>query len=372
MAAPEPTVELAQDLGLVYVNDGEMPGIERRRAGREFVYVHPGGSPVKDAKTLERIRKLAIPPAYERVWICPIENGHIQATGRDARGRKQYRYHPDWICLTQSNKFGRMSQFGSALPRIRRRVDADLRRKGVPKQKACATVVWLLENSLIRVGNQEYAKENKSYGLTTMKNRHVRFAGERIEFKFKGKRGISHLVSISDRRMARILKRISELPGQELFHYVDETGQVCPITSSDVNAYLREISGQDFTAKDFRTWAATVEALAQLVECCDYGSVREARSRVKEMLAVVSRMLGNTPAICRKSYVHPAVLNSFLDGSLQGLSNKAKIGSSEVGSGSRANRKVELLAMQLLKRFEDNAELRNLGQAVAEAQARAA
>src|SRR5437868_22341 len=208
---------------------------------------------MKDRALLERIRKLAIPPAYTHVWICPIENGHLQATGRDARGRKQYRYHPKWIELTTGNKFSRMIAFGEALPKIRNRVDQDLSKPGVPREKALATVVWFLEKSLIRVGNEEYAKENNSYGLTTMKMRHIKIEGASIQFHFVGKRGIRHDVALADRRMARIVRKIQDIPGQELFQYRDHDGNVHSVTSADVNSYLREISGDDFTAKDFRT-----------------------------------------------------------------------------------------------------------------------
>lgn len=338
----------------MYVNDA-IPGISRRRAGHGFAYYDARGTLIRDRATIERIKKLAIPPAYTHVWICPFENGHIQATGRDARGRKQYRYHPKWIELTNSNKFGKLLAFGSKIPQLRERIDADLRRHGVPKEKACATVLWLLEKSLIRVGNEEYAKENKSYGLTTMRMRHVNIEGSSIEFKFIGKRGIKHMIRLSDRRIAKVLRQISELPGQELFHYVAEDGSVETISSTDVNAYLKEIAGDEFTAKDFRTWAATVQALQELASCCEYRSKKEARQTINRALANVSRQLGNTPAICRKSYVHPMVLHSFLDGTLERFLESTNPSDLE---------EAESVALAFLRHVEDTANLRNLPAAV--------
>ena len=316
MSELQPLVEQALESGLTYVSHSDLPGITRKRAGSGFVYLAPDGTRIADKATLSRIRKLAIPPAYTDVWICTLENGHIQATGRDARGRKQYRYHDLWTQLSKENKFGRMLEFGRALPNIRKRVDVDLRRHGVPKEKACASVVWLLENSLIRVGNEEYARENKSYGLTTMRSRHATIGQSHIEFKFRGKRGIEHLVRVSDRRIARILRQISELPGQELFCYLDDSGQVRTIGSADINAYLRETTGSDFTAKDFRTWAATALALDDLCNAASLAGTRAAQKAVRDTLARVARQLGNTPAICRKSYVHPGIVQAYLEGKL--------------------------------------------------------
>lgn len=355
MAAPESIVELAEESGLIYVNDNELPGITRKKSGAGFAYYWTDGSLIRDKALIQRIKKLAIPPAYTNVWICPFDNGHIQATGRDAKGRKQYRYHEKWLELTNGNKFSRMLAFGTALPQIRERVQADLRKQGVPREKALATVVWLLENSLIRVGNEEYAKENRSYGLTTMRMRHVNIDGSTIEFKFKGKRGIKHLIKINDSRMARVLRQIQELPGQELFHYIDDDGQVCTISSSDVNAYLKEISGEDFTAKDFRTWAATVMALAALSNCCGYSTKREAQRAMKLALTAVSEQLGNTPAICRKSYVHPMVLNSFADGSLEAFL-KARAEHPETAN-EPIDSCAETVVLELLKRIEQEGEL---------------
>jgi DNA topoisomerase I len=314
--AVAPSPEEVVETGLVYVSD-EMPGIRRERRGKGFAYYDPDGNLVKDRRVIDRIKKLAIPPAYTDVWICPIENGHLQATGRDARGRKQYRYHPQWTELTNENKFSRMLEFGAALPAIRERVDQDLAKRGLPREKVLASVVWFLEKSLIRVGNDEYAKTNRSFGLTTLRRRHAQVEGSVIQFKFTGKRGLKHHIRLADRRMARLVRKLQEIPAQELFCYEDEAGNIRDVTSTDVNNYLREITGQDFTAKDFRTWSATVAALAHLCGCCGYASVRQAKSSVSAAMKEVAQKLGNTPAICRKSYVHPRVVNGFLDGSLE-------------------------------------------------------
>lgn len=311
-----PTPELAEEAGLRYVTD-QIPGITRKKTRGGYDYFHPNGKPVEDQATILRIAKLAIPPAYKHVWICPMANGHLQATGRDARGRKQYRYHEKWLELGGQNKFTHIQAFGSALPKIRERVDQDLCKQGLPKEKVLATIVWFLENSLIRVGSEEYAKENKSYGLTTMRMRHCKVEGQVIQFRFVGKRGIKHDVQVADRRLARIVKKLQEIPGQELFNYVDEEGSVKSVTSEDVNSYLKEISGEEFTAKDFRTWTATVMTLAALSGCCEFTKIREKKSAISQTMKVVSEQLGNTPAICRKSYVHPGLLEAYSDGSLK-------------------------------------------------------
>lgn len=324
MSASGSKVEQPEDAGLVHVDDNDLPGITRRRSGRGFSYHGPDGKRVADSRTLARIKRLAIPPAYHDVWICPLPNGHIQATGRDHRGRKQYKYHPIWVELSSGNKFSRMLRFGRALPKTRARIDRDLRKPGVPFDKVCATVVWLLENSLIRVGNEEYARANRSYGLTTMRVRHVSLGSNRIEFKFAGKRGIMHLVKLSDRRMARILRQISELPGQKLFHYLDEDGNVKEISSGDVNDYIRAISGSEFTAKDFRTWAATVQTTLDLCKRSGLEGALAAKGAVREAITNVARLLGNTPSICRKSYVHPAVVDAYLSGELKEVSRQPR------------------------------------------------
>jgi DNA topoisomerase-1 len=313
--APDNTasnLEAADAAGLTYVDDDE-PGITRRRAGQGFAYAGPDGKLVRDPDTLERIRKLAIPPAYTEVWICPDPNGHIQATGRDARGRKQYRYHPRWRAVRDETKYARMAAFGRALPAIRARVDADLRAPGLPRRKVVAAVVRLLELTLIRVGNSEYAKANKSFGLTTLRDRHAHFHGAKVEFEFKGKSGVKHRTGVSDRRLARVVKACQDIPGQRLFQYLDETGQRHAIESADVNAYLREITGEDFTAKDFRTWAGTIAAAKALAMQPPPVSEREARQAVTLCVKATAGLLGNTPAVCRAAYIHPEVLAAFAE-----------------------------------------------------------
>jgi DNA topoisomerase-1 len=310
-ATPDPH-ESAQEAGLRYVSD-EKPGIRRRRAGKGFRYRRPDGSAVRDEQTLRRIASLVIPPAWTDVWISTDPRGHVQATGRDAKGRKQYRYHPRWRSARDETKYERMLAFGAALPAIRAQVDDDLRRPGLPREKVLATVVSLLEATLIRVGNEEYARENRSYGLTTLRNRHVDVNGSRLQFQFRGKSGKEHRVSVQDRRLARVIRRLQDLPGQELFQYLDEDGVRHTVDSNDVNAYLRAISGQDLTAKDFRTWAGTVLCAIALreVEVCD--SEAEAKRNVAQVVKAVSRQLGNTPAVCRACYIHPAVIDSYFE-----------------------------------------------------------
>jgi DNA topoisomerase-1 len=313
-----PAALAASDAGLVYVTD-KSPGIRRVKKGNGFHYLGPNGAPVTEPSTLERIRSLAIPPAYEKVWICTRANGHLQATGIDARGRKQYRYHPKFREVREESKFGKLIEFAQVLPKIRAQVDKDLALPGMPREKMLATVVYLLEKSLIRVGNDEYAKSNKHYGLTTMLNRHASVEGGKVRFSFMGKSGIKHQVEVHDRRVARIVKKTQELPGQELFNYVDDAGNWRDITSSDVNAYLKEIGGGDFTAKDFRTWSGTVMALVELAGRDVPATKRGGSMAVTEVMRIVSRALGNTAAICRKCYVHPAVVQAYLDGRLPKL-----------------------------------------------------
>ncbi|MEO7093418.1 MAG: DNA topoisomerase IB [Polyangiales bacterium] len=301
---------VARAVGLRYVADGGK-GITRRRAGKGFSYRSPDGAPIKDEDTLRRIRSLAIPPAYRDVWICADPLGHLQATGRDAKGRKQYRYHARWREVRDAVKFHRMLAFAAVLPRVREATDKDLQRQGLPREKVLALVVRLLERTRIRVGNEEYARDNESYGLTTMRNEHVEVRGATVRFAFRGKSGKSHEVAVTDRRLARVLSRCLEIDGQELFQYLDDSGQRRSIDSSDVNAYLREITGDEFTAKDFRTWAGTVHAAAVLRDCDACTSQRDGRAKLKRCLDEVSKRLGNTPAVCRKAYVHPAVFESF-------------------------------------------------------------
>jgi DNA topoisomerase-1 len=312
---PEAAAAAAEAAGLRYVTDSA-PGITRRRAGKGFSYRDPHGRPIAAHEELARLRALAIPPAWTGVWICPHPRGHLQATGRDARGRKQYRYHDEWRAIRDAHKFDRILIFARALPQIRARTDADLRRHGLPREKVLATVVRLLETTLIRVGNAEYARENKSFGLTTIRHRHVEVNGSTIAFEFRGKGGKVHKVSTRDRRLARIVRACHELPGQELFQYIDDEGVHRDVDSADVNAYLQEISGEPFTAKDFRTWAGTVLASLALSEFESFDTKAAAKRNVTRAIEHVSNHLGNTVAVCRKSYVHPAILDSYLDGSL--------------------------------------------------------
>jgi DNA topoisomerase I len=304
----------AKESGLHYVSD-DRPGIRRVRCGRGFHYVAPDGQTLTNAESLARIRKLAVPPAWEDVWICPEANGHIQATGRDARGRKQYRYHNRWRSVRDEAKYDHMIAFARALPAIRARVKADLAKTGMPREKVLAAVVRLLETTLIRVGNDEYARQNGSYGLTTLHNRHVSVDGWTIQFEFKGKSGVRHAVSITDRRLARIVRACQELPGQELFCYQDKKGKSHDVDSGDVNNFLRKITGQPFTAKDFRTWAGTVLAARVLRTFQKFDSQRAAKKRVLAAIDEVAKRLGNTRTICRKCYIHPAVISAYLDGS---------------------------------------------------------
>jgi len=308
-------VESAKAAGLRYVTD-ESPGIRRKGAGKGFSYIGLDGKPIRDTAELKRIKSIGIPPAYREVWICPIANGHLQATGRDAKGRKQYRYHSRWREVRDETKYARMVAFGQALPKIRQQVDQDLERRGLPREKVLATVVRLLETTLIRVGNEEYAKANRSFGLTTMRDEHVDISGSTVQFEFRGKSGKQHTIDISDRRLARIVKRCRDVPGYELFQYFDEEGQRQTIDSADVNEYLQAITGQDFTAKDFRTWAGTVLATVALQEFETFDSQTQAKKNLVRAIETVSEQLGNTPSICRKCYIHPAVINTYLEGSL--------------------------------------------------------
>ena len=340
-------LESAKAAGLRYVTDDE-PGIRRQKRGKGFTYVDPQGRTVKDEKTLERIRKLVIPPAWTDVWICPRPNGHLQATGRDARGRKQYRYHADWREVRDETKFGRMIAFGEALPKIRERIDRDMSLRGLGREKVLATVVRLLETTLIRVGNKEYVKQNNSFGLTTLRDQHVDVDGSTLRFEFRGKSGKEHSVEVHDRRLARIVKQCRDVPGQKLFQYLDQGGERQSVSSEDVNAYLRETTGEDFSAKDFRTWGGTVLALSALLEVGACESEREANKAVVEAIKHVSGQLGNRPAICRKYYVHPVVIQSFLEGSLrETLEDAVEEASRE--DESNGLRRLEAQVLRLLK-----------------------
>ncbi|HZS82891.1 MAG TPA: DNA topoisomerase IB [Stellaceae bacterium] len=313
-AACEPAAA-ARLARLRYVRD-DAPGITRRRAGTSFSYRDPSGRPIRDKETLARIKALAVPPAWREVWICPDPDGHIQAVGRDARGRKQYRYHRRWRQVRDEAKFGHMMRFVRALPRIRERVAGDLARPGLPRPKVLAAIVRLLETTLARIGNEEYARNNHSYGLTTLRNRHVRVRGRGIELDFRGKHGMKRHLELRDWRLARIIAKLQDLPGQELFQFVDDDGERHAIGSEDVNDYLREISGEEVTAKDFRTWAATTLAAVALREFEAVDSAAKAKANVLRAIEAVAQMLGNTPAVCRKCYIHPAILDGYLDGSL--------------------------------------------------------
>jgi DNA topoisomerase-1 len=307
--------DAAEEAGLAYVDDST-PGLTRRKSGAGFSYRDPKGAPVRDAKTLARIRALAIPPAYTDVWICTRANGHIQATGRDAKGRKQYRYHADFRAARDQTKFAHIMTFADVLPALRARVDADMGKTGLPREKVLATVVHLLETTLIRVGNDDYARTNKSFGLTTLRDRHATIAGKSLTFRFKGKSGKTWDLGVEDRRVARIVKACQDLPGQELFQYRDGDGAVRDVTSADVNAYLREVTGQPITAKDFRTWAGTVLAALALQEFEAFDTEAAAKKNLRTAIESVASRLGNTPTICRKCYIHPEVLDGYLEGDL--------------------------------------------------------
>ncbi|MDG2524040.1 DNA topoisomerase IB [Stenotrophomonas sp. HITSZ_GD] len=317
-ALPPPHA-IARQAGLVHVSDA-VPGIQRRRAGRGFAYRDAEGRPVRDAETLQRIRSLAIPPAYTEVWICPLPHGHLQATGRDARRRKQYRYHPNWAEVRGNGKYEHLIAFGLALPKLRRRLRADLRRPGFPREKVLAIVVALMADTLVRVGNEEYARTNRSYGLTTLRNHHIAFVGDgRARLKFRGKSGLEHDIVVDDRRLAKLVRACRQLPGQALFQYRDDDGQLQPVDSGQVNSYLREAMGGEFTAKDFRTWGGTLTALQQLAKVAlpESRSERALAQLQNEVLREVARTLGNTPAVCRKAYIDPSVFLAWREDRLR-------------------------------------------------------
>ena len=324
-APPSPSEETSHDLptpaesaraaGLRYVTDSK-PGLGRKRVAKGFRFVDADGKPVRDPDTIRRIKSLVIPPAWSAVWICPIPNGHLQATGRDARGRKQSRYHPKWREVRDENKYERMTIFASVLPRLRERLDHDLALPGLPRSKVLATVVRLMETTFIRVGNEEYARENKSYGLTTMRNRHVDIHGNTLTFTFQGKSRVHHTIDLEDRRLARIVKRIQDIPGYDLFQYLDHDGTHHSIDSTAVNEYLHEITGEHITAKDFRTWAGTVLTSMLLGEFEPFETDTQAKKNVLHAIQTVASRLGNTPSVCRKCYIHPAVLDTYLKGDI--------------------------------------------------------
>jgi DNA topoisomerase I len=346
-ADPEAAAEAAEAAGLRYVSDA-VPGITRRRAGRAFSYRDSSGRLIKERKALARLRALSIPPAWTGVWICPDPRGHLQATGRDTRGRKQYRYHDEWRIIRDAHKFDRILVFARALPQIRTRIDADLRRHGLPRKRVLATVLRLLETTLIRVGNAEYARDNRSFGLTTIRHRHVEVNGSTIAFEFRGKGGRVHKVSTRDRRLARVVRACHELPGQELFQYIDDEGERRDVGSADVNAYLQEITGEPFTAKDFRTWAGTLLAVEALTQIGAWSSQRQAKSNVLRAIDQVAEQLNNTRAVCRKYYVHPAIFETYLAGTMvEQLQNGTKRGPALQGLEAEELAVVRLLRHHL-------------------------
>ena len=307
--------QAAKTSGLRYVTD-DIPGIARRGKAKKFCYYGPGGERLRSPAELRRITSMAVPPAWQHVWISPFPDSHLQATGRDARNRKQYRYHARWRNLRDQTKYDRMILVGAILPKLRARVAKDLAVPGLPRAKVIATVVKLLETTFIRIGNTEYARENNSFGLTTLRNRHVKVRGSKIRFRFNGKSGIDHEVDFSDKKLARIVRRCQELPGQELFQYFDADGKPGGINSTDINEYLREATGFDLTAKDFRTWAGTVLAMRAFGNIEQATSKTQAKRNVVQAVGIVARQLGNTRAVCQKCYIHPAIVNAYLDGSL--------------------------------------------------------
>lgn len=303
---------------LTYFSDEE-PGYGRKRSGKGFAFYDEKGRLISDKATKARIRKLAIPPAWESVWICPDENGHIQATGRDARGRKQYIYHPDYRAWREQDKFAHILQFAVRLPKLRQRVREDLNKRKLSRELVLATAVRVIEQTLVRVGNDTYARQNKSYGLTTLREKHLDYEGHTIRLHFKGKSGQEVDTTLRDRRVETVLRKMEGLPGQHLFQYLDEDGEPHRIQSADVNGYIRETMGEEFSAKDFRTWAATVLAALALLEYEAAETKKVQQSNVKRAIERVARRLGNTPTVCRKSYVHPEVIDGYLDGTLAGV-----------------------------------------------------
>jgi DNA topoisomerase I len=340
-------VESAKAAGLRYVSDSQ-PGIHRRRRGTGFQYLDADGKTLRDKDALGRIRSLVIPPAWQNVWVCTNPRGHLQVTGRDARGRKQSRYHPRWREVRDETKYERMTIFGAALPGIREQVQRDLSLSEMPRRKVLAAIVRLMEVTLIRVGNEEYARENHSYGLTTMRNKHVQVEGATVSFKFQGKSGVRHTIDINDRRLARIIQRCQDIPGYELFQYIDGDGNHHSVESADVNEYLRAISEQDFTAKDFRTWAGTVLACTMLQEFEAFQSQTQAKKNVVQAIKDVAGRLGNTPAVCRKCYVHPAVLDTYFSGGL--IKSVEKQVEEEAADSPYALRQEEVALLHLLKK----------------------
>ncbi|UWZ82043.1 DNA topoisomerase IB [Occallatibacter riparius] len=339
-------IQSSRQAGLRYVTDAK-PGFTRKKRGKSFQYFDTDGKRIKDEDTLRRIKSLVIPPAWTDVWICPAANGHLQATGRDARGRKQSRYHPRWREVRDETKYERMKLFGAALPKIRDQVERDLALSGLPREKVLATIVRLLETTFIRIGNEEYAKENQSYGLTTLRNKHVDVEGSKVHFKFKGKSGKMHSIDVQDRQLARIVKKCQDVPGYELFQYIDEEGNHRSVDASDVNDYLRAITEDDFTAKDFRTWAGTVLACSLLRQFEASETQAQTKKNVVEAIKTVAERLGNTPSVCRKCYVHPRVIESYMSGTMvKAFEDQVK---AEVAKTPHELRQEELDVLHLLE-----------------------
>ncbi len=342
--------ESAAEAGLRYVT-GCGPCIRRQRRGKSFRYIGTDGRPLRDERQISRIRALVIPPAWRDVWICPSPNGHLQAIGWDARGRKQYRYHARYRSVRDQAKFSRMIAFGTVLVRIRQAVERDITRRGLPKEKVLAAIVQLLQTAFLRVGNDEYVKANDSFGLTTMRNKHVTIEGAKLMFRFRGKSGVEHLLQLSDRRLARIVKQCQELPGYDLFEYTDADGNICRIDSADVNRYIREAAGADFTAKDFRTWAGTLLAIQALHAAGPATSATQAKRNVVAAVKSIAQSLGNRPATCRKYYIHPAVIEAYEDGSLFPVMEQGIIQDSEYsGLGLRPD---EYAIMVIVARYQE-------------------
>lgn len=338
----------ADRAGLTYVTDG-FAGIRRRRSGTGWIFFDPQGNRISDPETRKRIKGLVIPPAWTEVWICPDPMGHIQVTARDGKGRKQYRYHPAYRAARDTSKFRRILEFSELLPVIRERIERDLGAQDLTRPQILATVVRLLDKTLIRVGNSEYARDNKSYGLTTLRERHVQVEGAVMRFTFRGKSGVKHSVSLTDRRLARIIQRCQDLPGQELFQYFDSAGGRQTVSSGDVNEYLREISGQDITAKDFRTWAGTMLAARELRTAGPAPNKKDAEKNIVRAIDMVAERLGNTRAVCRKYYVHPTVLSAYLEGVTAPAAPAPTPGQNGRERATAALRREEIVVLQFLQ-----------------------
>jgi DNA topoisomerase-1 len=343
----------ALQVGLRYIHCGS-PGFQRIKRGAGFAYMDLEGRPIRDREVLRRIRSLVLPPAWQNVWICPLPHGHLQATGVDARGRRQYRYHPEYRQIRNHTKFSRMLDFAKALPGIRAQVEQDLRRPGLTREKVIATIVRLLETTFIRVGNEEYARENSSFGLTTLRDRHVKIEGDLLRFHFRGKSGQMHEVTLQDRRLAKIVRDCRDLPGYELFQYADEFNELHSIDSSDVNDYLRDVSGADFTAKDFRTWAGTVQTALALAEMGEFTNESQAKKNIVEAIKHTAARLGNRPATCRNYYVHPAIFEAYTDGALVKATNLDAAGAAAPDDNSPGLHPEERCVVALIRKAAES------------------